>query len=62
MYAVLAFVASLGAMEVGSSVRGLLEWPPEFERTANELDAGSFALPTRFASWNTDVVADSTDI
>lgn len=49
MYAVLAFVASLGAMEAGSLARGSLDWPVDFEETANQFDAGSFALPTRFA-------------
>ncbi|CAM9496889.1 unnamed protein product [Scytosiphon promiscuus] len=48
MYAALAFVASLGAMQIGSLVRSLLDWPVEFEETANGFDAGSFALPT---SW-----------
>lgn len=48
MYAVLAFAASLGAMEAGSVARGLLDWPVDFEETANQFDAGSFALPTRF--------------
>ena len=48
MYAALAFVASLGAMEAGSMARGLLDWPVDFEETANQFDAGSFALPTRF--------------
>ena len=46
-YAGLAFVASLGAMEAGSMARGLLDWPVDFEETANQFDAGSFALPTR---------------
>ena len=50
MYAALAFAASLGAMEIGSFVRRLLDWPPGFDGTANEFDAGCFALPTRFAS------------
>lgn len=50
LYAGLAFVASLGAMEAGSLARGLLDWPVDFEETANQFDAGSFALPTRFAT------------
>lgn len=49
LYSVLAFVASLGAMEAGSLARGLLDWPVDVEETANQFDAGSFALPTRFA-------------
>ncbi|CAM9283908.1 unnamed protein product [Pylaiella littoralis] len=48
VYAVLAFVASLGAMEIGSLGRSLLGWPVDSEETANQFDAGSFALPT---SW-----------
>lgn len=47
LYAALAFVASLGAMEAGSLARSFLEWPVDFEPTANQFDAGSFALPTR---------------
>lgn len=47
MYAVLAFVASLGAMEVGSLGRSLLGWSVDSEETASQFDAGSFALPTR---------------
>ncbi|CAM9602299.1 unnamed protein product [Ectocarpus sp. 13 AM-2016] len=48
VYAALAFAASLGAMELGSLARSLLDWPVGFEETANQFDAGSFALPT---SW-----------
>jgi len=47
LYAALAFVASLGAMEAGSLARSFLEWPVDLEPTANQFDAGSFALPTR---------------
>lgn len=50
MYAVLAFVASLGAMEVGSLGRSLFGWSVDSEETASQFDAGSFALPTRFVS------------
>lgn len=50
VYAVLAFVASLGAMEIGSLGRSLLGWPVDSEETANQFDAGSFALPTRSVS------------
>ncbi|CAN0475409.1 unnamed protein product [Ectocarpus sp. 12 AP-2014] len=35
-------------MELGSLARSLLDWPVGFEETANQFDAGSFALPT---SW-----------
>lgn len=48
-YAVLACAASLGAMEIGSCIRGLLDWPPSLDETANQFDAGSFALPTRYS-------------
>lgn len=47
VYTTLAYVASLGAMEVGSCVRCLANLPLAFDEAANQLDAGSFALPTR---------------
>lgn len=57
MYAVLAFAASLGAMEIGSFLRGVLDCPLAFDEIDNQFDAGSFALPTRFSISSTAAAA-----